>query len=62
VKIVDESLRVLELIQERLEKENDLNPIKILGIPLTMNLINAFNTTFLSVVAAMINAKFKFFS
>ncbi len=62
MKIVDESLRVLELIQERLEKENDLNPIKILGIPLTMNLINAFNTTFLSVVAAMINAKFKFFS
>lgn len=58
MKIVDDALSALEIVQERIEKEKELKPIKMLGIPLTMGIISAINTSVLSLATAMANQRF----
>ncbi len=45
------------MIEERLEKEKEYNPMKILGLPLTMNIIQIINTSLLTLAGAMINKR-----
>ena len=55
-------MRVLKIIQDRLEKEKEYNPILFFGIPLTIGLLRAIQTSLLTLASAMINAKLKLFS
>eukprot|EP00347_Sterkiella_histriomuscorum_P012297 403369129 len=57
VEIIKNSIDVLEVIAYRLEKEIELNPITMLGIPLNRQIIAAMQTSVLSLIAAMINKK-----
>ena len=59
---MNQSIIVLDVIIQRLEKEKELNPIKILGMPLTMNMMNIINTTIFSLAAAMINKYWRIIS
>ena len=62
LKTIKECTEILEVIAYRLEKEIQLNPIKILGIPLNMQIIAAIQTSLLSLVFVMINRKTGWFS
>ena len=60
--IIEDSIRILSIIQLRLEKESALNPVKILGVPLTMTMINTINTTLFSLFLAILNSRFNLFT
>ncbi|CDW82679.1 UNKNOWN [Stylonychia lemnae] len=55
--ILMESTAVLEVVSFRLEKELQLNPITILGVPLNTTVLKAIQTSVISLIAAMINKK-----
>ncbi|CDW86982.1 UNKNOWN [Stylonychia lemnae] len=57
MRILNRSMDVLEIIQDRLDKEQLYNPIRILGIPLNKTIMQAINTSLLSLAAAMTNKK-----
>eukprot|EP00347_Sterkiella_histriomuscorum_P012590 403367986 len=55
--IIDKTTSVLAIIQDRLEKEKEYNPIKIMGIPLNTTILYAIQSSLLTLIAAMINKK-----
>ncbi|CDW89347.1 UNKNOWN [Stylonychia lemnae] len=58
-RMIKQSMNAIDTIQERLQKEIEFNPITILGIPLTMTIMNVIRTSFISLIFAMINFKLK---
>eukprot|EP00347_Sterkiella_histriomuscorum_P014022 403362459 len=59
---LNRSLEVLNAIEKRLQREIQFNPIALFGIPLTVTILNALKTSFVTLIFAMINFKFQFIS
>eukprot|EP00347_Sterkiella_histriomuscorum_P005593 403356017 len=55
--IIEKTTSVLAIIQDRLEKEKEYNPIKIMGIPLNTTILYAIQSSLLTLTGAMINKK-----
>ena len=53
--ILNKQASTLDIIQDRLEKEMEHNPVKILGIPLNQTVLRTIQSAVLSLIAAMIN-------
>ena len=51
--ILTDQLSVLDAVEDRLDKESVYNPIKILGFPVTPNIMHAFETSVASLAFAM---------
>eukprot|EP00347_Sterkiella_histriomuscorum_P000736 403374702 len=60
--LIDKCIVVIDVIIVRLDKEIELNPIKIMGIPITTTVIKAIQTSIVSLAFAMINKKLGIFS
>eukprot|EP00347_Sterkiella_histriomuscorum_P022057 403331836 len=60
--LIEKCIVVIDVIIVRLDKEIQLNPIKIMGIPITNTVIKAIQTSIVSLAFAMINKKLGIFS
>ncbi|CDW91635.1 UNKNOWN [Stylonychia lemnae] len=56
------TIKVIDSIRERLEKEHEYNPMKLLGIPLRYSFLYTVYTGLLSLVFAMVQKKTNLFS
>ncbi|CDW71262.1 UNKNOWN [Stylonychia lemnae] len=56
------TIKTIESVKERLEKEQEVNPIKILGIPMRSNVLYTVYTGLISLAVAMIQKKTNFFN